>query len=151
MTEFERIEQILIDLAEPLDLEVLDRTEDGSWMIKFEREDPIEANYSEDRQVLCFSKDLAAPAESARATVHTMALQYNFLWEDTGGGRLSLSAPEEPMTYSVDVALPLCTLPNLKKIILNVREVAASWTAIIISNSSDDGGGEDQSDSWMRI
>ena len=151
--DFKTIEKILVELAEPFDLEHLDRTEHGTWMLIFDHQDDvIEISYEEVRQILTLSKELNAPSEANRASLHTLALQYNFIWEETGGGRLSIESPESPLTYSVDINLALCTLSYLKEIISNVQMVSKSWSVIISAEQADNAIQQDlPPESWMKL
>ncbi|MEM6932915.1 MAG: type III secretion system chaperone [Pseudomonadota bacterium] len=148
-TEFQRIEAILLDLAQPLNATGLARTEDGSWMLSFDHEEWMEITYDEERQLVSLLKELSSPTENNRSSLYAMALQYNFLSNETGGGRLSLEDDEGALFYSVDIAASLCTVSHLKRVMQNSLTVCESWKVIIKAEPSASDGTDCQLRDWI--
>lgn len=127
MIETHEIEAFLVETAKLLDAEYLQRDENGNWDMAFPEREWFEIILDAERHVLTITRELEAPHEEKRANLHTLALRYNYMWDQTGGGRLSLEPAKDALVYSIDIALSLCTAEYLSKIISNMRITTTAW------------------------
>ena len=58
---YDRIEELLVATAERMDLQTLDRNDDGSWALHFPDGDLIEVQYDPDRRQVTLFSELATP------------------------------------------------------------------------------------------
>lgn len=134
----DNLKDILLGLAEKLDLEQLDSDANGHWRLIYSDTDWFEIASDDDRRVLSICQDLAKPAEKSRLAVYAMALQYNYLWTETGGARLALDGPDGSISLSVDIAYELCESDYIENAIRNFREIARSWKDLLLSEGDNE-------------
>ncbi|MGJ0508194.1 MAG: type III secretion system chaperone [Methylocystis sp.] len=126
------LDAILTDLAGSIGARHIGRTGNESWLILFETQgEPIEIEYAAERALLVFSAALTAPRPEAREILYHLALQYNYLWTETGGARLSLDGPDGALVLSVEMASALVAAAKIEASLRDMRTAATKWKNLI--------------------
>lgn len=128
---------ILSDLAAPIGASYVGRIGHESWRILFDDPDEaIEIEYAPERRLITIVAELAAPGPESREALYHLALQYNYLWTETGGARLSLDGPDGLLVLSVDIAFALIEPVKIAEILGLIRRSARDWRALIAAPKS---------------
>jgi len=126
--------------------------EDLSWALFFDESTRLDVDYDEARSRAVVEGVVGAVEEHARLRVHTMLLQYNYLWRQHGGVRAALEGAPGDLVLLLDLP-PNVDLPTLCGILQNFRNVVEEWRRAVANANSDGGStaGADPSAGFLRI
>ena len=85
--------------------------------------------------LLHLAANLGKPAEGREAEFYKLLLQYNYLWEETGGARTALDSSEGEVFLVVDLPADL-EFTELQACLGNLRETVPSWRTLLSQTST---------------
>ncbi len=106
MEDSEAVTKLLVEIGEDDSrIDTILQTGPRLWLLR--RDDvAIELELDGDGIRLMLSADLGAASPSQAAAIHSTALRYTLLWQETGGCRIALSEPTGSLFLMVDLLLP---------------------------------------------
>ena len=141
MATNEHLHHMMSQIGQQLDLgEVTEFEDENLWILAFAEDFLVEATYVEDDGRLVLAASIGIPAEGREAEIYKLLLQYNYLWEETGGARTALDASEGEAYLMLDVPVANLELPEFQACLENFKEIVPCWRAIL-SRSPDSADG----------
>ena len=145
----EAISELMSQVGPLTDMMSVVETEDGAaWILAVDETLAVLAEYDADSRKLILSAETAIAPEERRVEVYEMLLLFNAQWRDTGGVRMVLEAPGEPVLQMVDIAADGLDLVGLQTVLGNFIAKAVAWRELVSEGVGVDGGiegdGEDE-------
>lgn len=137
---------LLAELAPILDLEALvqhDADEGASWDLIFDEGLLVEAFHDPLSDKLVLTTHLGIPSEDRAPNLHKLLLQYNYLWRDTSGTRMSLEPPDGNVVMIYDLSLAGLDGVMLRNVLQNFTAAARAWKIMIEDAPSAEGEGSE--------
>jgi hypothetical protein len=100
---------------------------DSSWRKYF----VIEAEQDGDRAMLVLTVSLGSPPPEEEAATHSLLLQTNALWRDTGAIRMGLDGPDGEVVLMSDVPLKGLDVDGLGLRLHRFTDAALGWREVI--------------------
>ena len=123
-------------IGQQLDLdEVTEFEEDNFWVLAFGNDLVVEATYAEEENRIYLAASLGKPVEDRQAEFYKLLLQYNYLWEETGGARMALDSTEGEAYLIIDLPAEL-ELPEFQACLENLRATVPSWRTLLSQTST---------------
>lgn len=127
---------LLAEAAIAADLEaVVQHDEAGEWELVFGDHRVVEAKLLCDCSMVVLETELGTPESRDVAALHKLLLEYNYLWRETGGLRVSLDAPRSSafLTYTLAARGPDASL--LANVLGNFHAAATAWAELLVRPS----------------
>ena len=145
----EAVSELMAQVGALMDLMSVVEAEDGAaWILAVDETLAVLAEYDMDSRKLILSAETAVAPEERRAEVYEMLLLFNAQWRDTGGVRMVLEVPGEPVVQVADIAADGLDLVGLQTALGNFIAKAAAWRTLVSEGAGIDGGtkgdGEDE-------
>ncbi|MBF5006322.1 type III secretion system chaperone [Diaphorobacter caeni] len=125
----EVIGALLCDVAPALDLEaVVHHGPAAEWDLVFPDERLVEVVWQADTGLLVLETALGIPQDSDAAALHTLLLQYNQLWRDTGGLRMALNGVDGGVQLGFCLSAAAADVNLLVNVVGNFHAAANAWS-----------------------
>ena len=121
-------------------MSVVEAEDGASWILAADETLAVLAEYNADGRKLILSTETAVVPEKRRAETYEMILLFNAQWRETGGVRMVLEAPGEPIVQVVDIPTEDLDLVDLQTVLGNVIAKALAWRTIIMEGTGVEGG-----------
>lgn len=110
-----------------------DDSEDAplSWSFAFEDDDLVIVDYAPQDGRVVFTAVLPAPEESRRAEVYELLLQYNAIWQETGGVRMAIEGPGGPVLQIFDMPAHGIRGDDVADVLSGFLRKLPAWSALI--------------------
>ncbi len=133
------VHNLMQEIEPQLELaEVTESEEGNAWLLVVNEDTIIDVYYDNEFKRLLFSGEIGAPLDHTRYNFYETILQYNYLWEETGGIRIALDGPSGNAVMMFDISLSDLDMVMLQTIILNFSETLTSWRKIMENDSVSD-------------
>ena len=145
----EAVSELMSQVGPLMEFMSVVEAEDGtSWILAADETLAVLAEYDAGGRRLILSAETAVVPETGRAEAYEMVLLFNAQWRETGGVRLVLEAPGEPVVQVVDLPTEDLDLVELQTVLGNFIAKALAWRAIIMEGigAVADGAKEDGAD-----
>lgn len=133
---------LLAEVAPILDLDALVQHEadDGaSWDLVFDDSLLVEAFHDQLGNKLVLTTNVGIPDDDRAGQLHKLLLQYNYLWRDTSGTRMSLEPPDGNVVMIYDLSLAGLDGVMLRNVLQNFTAAARAWKIMIEDAPSAEG------------
>jgi hypothetical protein len=128
----EHLHHLMAEIGPLLDLgEVQAFEQQGMWTLAVDEHTVLEADYDAVFEKLVIATSVGSPPAEVRPRLYPLLLQYNYLWETTGGARLALDGPEGEVVLACDVPTANLDLPRFQTVVSHMAEQAHKWREII--------------------
>ena len=135
MASKENVHTLLTKIGQQMDLdEVVEFEEDNLWVLAFPGDLVVEIDYVEAQNRIYLAANLGKPAEEREAEFYKLLLQYNYLWEETGGARTALDSEGEVFLV-LDLPADL-EFTELQACLGNFRQTVPSWRSLLSQTST---------------
>lgn len=143
----EAVSALMGQVGPLMDMMSVEETEDrATWILAVEETLAVLAEYDADSRKLILSAETAMVPEERRADVYELLLLFNAQWRETGGVRMVLEAPGEPVVQVVDIAGDGLDLVGLQTVLGNFIAKALAWRQLVSEGAGIDGGAEGDGD-----
>ena len=133
MSGNEEIHQLMAEIGPILDLgEVYEGAGANAWTLAGQDRTIIFVEFMSDDDRLWLSAEVGTPPPADCLRLYSLMLQYNARWQQTGGIRLALDAPDGAIVQAYDMPAAGLDLPRLCTIIRNFRNTLDGWRRIAI-------------------
>lgn len=138
------IDGYLIEAADLLPVESIDKHNDLSWSVHFESGEIIEAFYSPEQHKITLQTNLGIPPKKISHFVNRLLLQYSFNWPESGGIQMALNPDDDSVIQIFQLFSHELTVQILINTLLAFFERAKTFSEMIIdenflkSSNSDD-------------
>ena len=137
----EAVSELMGQVGSLMDLMSVAEAEDGAaWILAVDETLALLAEYDADGRKLILSAETAVVPEERRVEVYEMLLLFNAQWRDTGGIRMVLEAPGEPVVQMADLAADGLDLVGLQTVLENFIAKALAWQKLVSEGAGIDGG-----------
>jgi hypothetical protein len=134
----ELIHALMAEIGPILDLaEVCERPEEGVWALIDRKGAVLFLECAADDDKLWLSAEVGTPRPDDAARLYSLMLQYNAQWQQTGGVRLALDAPEGAIVQAYDTSIAGLDLPSLCSVIDGFQNILSGWRTIVESGGTD--------------
>jgi hypothetical protein len=131
MSGNEQIRILMGEIGPILDLaEVYEGAGGNAWTLAGQDETILFVEFIPDDDRLWLSGEVGTPPPDDRLRLYSLMLQYNARWQETGGIRLALDAPEGAIVQAYDMPAAGLDLPRLCTVIRNFRNTLDGWRRI---------------------
>lgn len=128
----DQFSQLIAGTIELLDVrEVSELQDQPLWVFVFNDHTVIELHFDAEGDRVALICSLAKPEEDGKGQIYEMLLAYNSLWQQTGGGRMSLNADTGMVELSVEVPASPLQSDSLFQVMSGFMGVALSWREVI--------------------
>jgi hypothetical protein len=135
MASKENVHTLMTKIGQQMDLdEVVEFEEDNLWVLAFPGDLVVEINYVGAQNRIYLAANLGKPAEERETEFYKLLLQYNYLWEETGGARTALDSSDGEVFLVVDLPADL-EFTELQACLGNLRETVPSWRSLLSQTS----------------
>ena len=139
----EALSELMGQVGALMDLTSVVEADDGAaWILTVDETLAVLAEYNVGGRKLILSAETAVVPEERRVEGYEMLLLFNAQWRETGGVRLVLEAPGEPIVQVADVTADGLDLVGLQTVLGNFIAKALAWQEIIANGTGIDAGAE---------
>ncbi|MGV3661133.1 MAG: type III secretion system chaperone [Prosthecobacter sp.] len=132
MPDRDQFSQLVTSTIELLDvLEVSELQDEPLWVFVVNEDTVIELHLDAESDRVVLGCDLAKPEDNGKAQMYEMLLAYNSLWQQTGGGRMSLNAHTGVVEFCMEVPASPLQPDSLFQVMSDFMSVALSWREVI--------------------
>lgn len=126
------IHALMTEIGPALELgEVQAFDKNDLWTLVTQGKTVIFAEYAPDDDRLWLSADVGPLQPGDRLRLYELMLQYNARWQQTGGVRLALDAPEGDVVLAYDLPAAGLDLHRLQNVIRNFCAALEGWRRIV--------------------
>ena len=152
MDELPDVSVLMKDIGPWVDAAQVIQHGEGVWSIVLDEDFVIEAEQDGDRDMLVLTVSLGAPPAGEEAAMHSLLLQTNALWRDTGAVRLGLDGPEGDVVLMADVPLKGLDVDGLGSRLHRYTDAALGWREVVAKTSPDSFEGDTKAlEGMLRI
>lgn len=128
----EHVEQLLQELGPLLEVAAIDRGEqEHSWIVYYDEDTAIDVFVAADQNKLTLAAEIGKPSAERQAYTYASMLQYNTLFQETGGVRIALLGADEPLLLLFDLFLHGLELPTICTATTNFYRQVLTWREIM--------------------
>lgn len=112
--------------------------EPGLWAVAFSDDRSIEVEVDVANSRLTFFTDLGEPEFEDRLRIYQTLLNYNMLWQETGGLRMGVSGTGDTVYLIGDIHLPEVSEVSLQEQLSGHARMAAIWSTYVQTGTLSD-------------
>ena len=128
MTNLEQIQSLFAELGpKSEEIAAVAQNGDAEWAIVYDEDLIVTADYDEDQSKILLSAGLGTPPRDARLSVYEAALNYSYLWRDTGGLFMALGGPEGEIFMMFELNAADVSLDTLQMVLRQLVSKAQVW------------------------
>jgi hypothetical protein len=131
MDELPELGLLMTEIGPWVDAAQVVQHEEGLWSIVLDEDLVIVVEHDGDRDMLVLTVSLGTPPPEDEAIMHSMLLQTNALWRDTGAIRMGLDSPGGEVVLMADVPLKGLDVDGLGYRLHRYTEAALGWREVI--------------------
>ena len=152
MSSKKHVQALMSEVGPAADLaEVLEFDDQNLWTLEYGAELLVEAVYDETLNRLVLSAEIGQPRGENRSGLYETLLQFNYLWEQTGGVRLALDGTGGNVVQLFELSAVELDLATLLSVLANFVENIDTWRQIIAQPPTETSAGEDLLADAMRV
>ncbi len=114
--------------------------EQFAWIVSFADDTRMEVEADVKNARLIVFTDLGKPKADEKSRIMQTMLNYNLLWQETGGLRMGLSGDGANALLIGDTPLPDVSEAVLDEMIYNLSKLAGAWRLFVATGSMVSGG-----------
>jgi hypothetical protein len=137
MADSVRVRVLMTEIGPAMDLaEVTQLSDAGPWVLGDEDGSVTFVEHMPEEDRLWLSADIGVPRAEDRPRLYELMLLYNAQWQQTGGVRIALDAPEGRVVQAYDLPASGLDLTRLRVILGNFRLTLDGWRRIVAGERS---------------
>jgi hypothetical protein len=108
----------------------------GTWHVAFDDATCFDIQYDERGRRIMITGNVGIVAEPARAQIYPTLLQYNFIWQQTGGVRMALDPATEQVVAMFELPASGLGPSHLSQALSSMAGVRRAWAEILLESAN---------------
>ncbi|MCS0309522.1 type III secretion system chaperone [Vibrio diabolicus] len=129
-----KINMLLSELGEVLNLERVTAYDDQMWSLHFAENNSVDVLLVEEKGELLISKSLHIEQEDITLDKLQVLLEYNFLYRETGGVQFCVNPTTKDVVLQVAIAAE-SELTNIANLMIQLNELVETWAQLFQNNT----------------